>query len=85
MSAVVNDLAGASHGTGFEEVYTETVSPVDEVVGFNAILVEVHLAGFCDIVFGHAGNELSVEAVVGERNGNVCFTTAEGSGKFFGL
>ena len=77
MGAVVDDLAGAGHCAGFEEIDSEPVATVDAVLCAYTVFVQIGNACFGNVVFGQTGNEFSLASIVCERYGNVGFTAAE--------
>ena len=85
VGAVVGDLGGALAGAGFEKVNADAVARADDVPGADAQAAQFVDGALAHVVLGQASDKFSVQAVVGQGNGDIGLAAAEGEFEGVGL
>ena len=75
---VIDHFAAACHGTGLQIVDTDTVAAIHHAVEVHPQPAELGQTHVGNIVLGHARDEMRVHTVIGQGNGHVGLTAAEG-------
>ena len=66
MCPVINHLAGTGYCSRFEEIDSQTVASVNDMIGLYSVFMEIHLATSGYIVLGQAGYEFRFHTVIGQ-------------------
>src|SRR5699024_116644 len=76
MRAIVNDLAAATDGTGFQEVDSQALPAPGNVVSPNPAFAHFHHGAPAEVVVGQAGHKVHRDPVIGQGNSYIGFSAS---------
>ena len=85
MGAVVGDFRGALAGAALEKVDADAVAAADDVPGADAKAAQLIDGALGHVVVREAGDELGIEPVVGQGDGDIGLAAAVGEFEVGGL
>ena len=85
MGPVIDDFGAARNGAGLQVIDPHAVTAPDDAVGADAEAAELRDAHVGDVVLGKTGDELGVDAVIGQGDSHVGLAAAEGGVELMGL